>query len=261
MKKVFLIFSLMCSVAFAATMDDVEESFQKGLQLSNQGKIEEALQEFQKVISTDPNNLPNDYYIQTVSEAYFNIGLLKSKQEDIKGGTENYRKALSINSKHARSLYYLSWNLISDGEIAAAGEYYNKAKSLGFTKDYQQPTDFVGDYLAAFKQRSLTIDYQSYFDSDKSVKINIAGDPIGDDQLICDAIGAMERVLKVSELGLFSQATVEYVRQRENKTIDIERWQVKGDGWEKIFWIKYDSTPPAGFPYKIMIEASEKEIN
>lgn len=260
MKKIFLIFALMCSVAFAATIDEVEQSYQKGIQLGNQGKIEEALQEFQKVVSADPDNLPNDYYIQTVCEAYFNIGLLKSKKGDLRAGSENFQKALRINPRHARSLYYLADNFISEGEIAKAIEYYNKAKALGFTKDYQQASDSVGDLLSNFKKRNLSIDYQSYFDPNKRVKINIEGNPIGDDQLIRDAIGAIEKILKVSGLGLFSQAKVEYIRQR-NKTIEIERWNVKGDKWEKTLWIKYDSNPPAGFPYKIMIEVSEEEIN
>lgn len=250
----------MCNVAFAATTDDVERSFQKGLQLGNQGKIEEALQEFQKVVSADQNNLPKDYYTQTISEAYFNIGLLKSKKGDLRAGSENYQKALSVNPRHARSLYYLAANFISDGEIAEAIDYYNKAKALGFVKDYQQPSDFVGEQLSVFKERNLSIDYRSSFDPDKSVKVNIEGNPIGGDQLIRDAIRGIEKVLKISGLGLFSQAKVEYIRQR-NKTIDIEKWNVKGDKWEKTLWVKYDSNPPAGFPYKIMIEVSEQEIN
>ncbi|MBU2101996.1 MAG: hypothetical protein KKF80_01225, partial [Candidatus Omnitrophica bacterium] len=113
---------------------------------------------------------------------------------------------------------------------------------------------------AVLTQRSITIDYQSYFDHNKRVMINVEGNPIGENQLIHDAIGGIERVLKISGFGLFSRATVEYIRER-NKTIDIERWNVQGEGWEKTLWVKYDFAPPAGFPYKVMIEVSEMEIN
>jgi len=242
-------------------MEEVEQQFQNGLRLANEGKIEPAIEEFQKLVQTDPTGLPEDYYMQTYSEAYFNIGLLQSKKGNMEQGIENYKKAVQVFPEHKRTLYYMAYNLISTGEIGEAMRYYDKAKDLGFSKDYQQTEDFVGKMLLNFKKRELIIEYKSYFDHDKTIKIEIEGNPIGDNELIGDAISAIERVLKVSGYDIFSKASVEYIREREGKTIDIEKWTIHGDGWQKVIWVKYDSTPPEGFPMKIMITASEGEIN
>ena len=255
-----LIFFLMCGVASAGAIEEVEQHFQKGLQLSQNGDTEEALKEFDEVVSTDPNSLSHDYYVDTYSEAFFDIGLIYSKKREFEKGAENYRKALKIFPNHRRSLYYLSYNLIKMGEVAEAMQYYRQAKALGFTGDAKGPGDFVGEALRPFKERDLAIEYQPDFQSEESTTIKIRGNPIGDDGLIRDAVRAIERVLLIEGHDeMFSQATVQYIRHKEERTIAVEKWALQGTGWQKDIWVKYDFTPPEGFPYKVLIVASERE--
>lgn len=246
--------------ALIMTLEDIEQSFQKGLLYNKENKIDEALNEFEKVVSANSSNLPHDYYVHTYSEAHFDIGWLNYGKNKIRESIESYKKALSILPNHERALYYLVYNFITVGEISEAMHYYNKAKTFGFTGENIEAGDKVNDYLATFKNRKFTLKYQSYFKPDKSIEIMLEGNTICDNALLIDAIAGIEKLLKIDGRDIFSEASIEFIRYKEDQTIWIEKWSIVGEGWKENFWMKYDSTPPEGFPYKIMIEGSKEEI-
>lgn len=76
-----LILLLMSGIVYAQTLEEVENHFQKGLQYSQSGMKNEAIDEFRQVVETDPANLPKDYYEQTYSEAFFDMGVLYAQKE------------------------------------------------------------------------------------------------------------------------------------------------------------------------------------
>lgn len=259
MKKLLIFLLLIPGIAFAATMEEIENHFQKGLQYNQQGRMDEAIEEFSTVVSADSSGLTQDYYTQTYSEAFFDIGVLYSKKGDMIKGIENFRKVLEILPSHKRALYYLSGDLLEIGEVAEAKLYYNRAKELGFSGDNSQMGDTVGGYFSSLKEKKFTVQYQSFFDPEKIIAVTIKGNPIGDEQLIRDTIAAIEKQSKVIGYGYLTPILVECIRQKENNSLTIEKWAVGEGNNLKAFWIKYNFAPPAGFPYKVMILISEKD--
>ncbi|MFH1622761.1 MAG: hypothetical protein ABIA97_06580 [Candidatus Omnitrophota bacterium] len=111
-----------------------------------------------------------------------------------------------------------------------------------------------------YKKREFDFSYTPDMIQEDIVTIRIIGNPIGDNELIRDAIRAIERVIMMTGgKEIFSKAEVEHIRSGEEGTIDIEKWTVEVDGKRRQYWVKYDFTPPEDFPYKVLIMASERE--
>ena len=247
----------------ADTKGVVEIYFQKGLQYAQTGMLDEARSAFQKVVSTDSKDLDPTYYVETYSEAYFNLGLLKAKKRNWKESVAEYKNALKISPNHKKALYYLSYSLLMNGEIEEAIKIYDQVKASGLTGDPYNPE--LGDFLLSdigpyLQKREISLDYQSAFSS-KQTTIKLQGNPIGDDELIYDATQALEKALKTSGRDMFTAAKIILVRIEEEGTVFIEKWVFDNDiGQSKEYWIKYDFTPPPEFPMKVLIMASEKSL-
>ncbi len=255
-----LILLLMSSIVYAQTLEEIEGHFQKGLQYSQSGMKDEAIDEFRQVVEADPGNLNKNYYEQTYGEAFFDMGVLYAQKGNNEKGVENLKKALEILPNHKRALYYLSNALINIGEVAEAKPYYDRAKALGFTGG-SPGDDAIGAYFDSLKSRQLTIQYPLFFESGKSISVDIKGTFNGDEELVRDTIIALEKYSKlVNYSGSFKQISAELIRFKENKTIIVEKWVVGEDGNQKDFWIKYNFAPPKGYPYKIMIQVAEKDF-
>ncbi|MFA4854162.1 MAG: tetratricopeptide repeat protein [Candidatus Omnitrophota bacterium] len=264
MKNSFVIFPLilllMAGVVYAQTSEEaVEGHFQKGLEYSQSGMKDEAIAEFRQVVEADPANLSKGYYEHTYSEAFFDIGVLYAQKGDNEKGAEYLKKVLEILPNHKRALYYLSNVLMNIGEIAEARPYYDRAKELGFTGG-KPGDDVIGDYFNIVKERELTIQYPLFFEQGKSISVTIKGTFNGDEDLLRDTITALEKYSKLTNYsGSFNQISADLIRLRENKTIFIEKWVVGENGNQKEFWVRYNFAPPKDFPYKVMIQTSEKE--
>jgi len=251
---------LLTSVVYAQTLEEVEGHFRKGLQYSQSGMNDMAIQEFQTIVTADPSNLPKDYYVQTYAEAFFDMGLLYSKNGDNQKAVENFNKSLEIMPNHKRALYYLSYVLIDLGDIAKAKSLYERAKILGFTGADSQKGDIVGTYFDSVKKRTLTIQYPLFFESGKSVSIIIEGNIVGDEKLVRDTLVAIEKYSKVVNYsGSLQKISVETVRVKENNSIVVEKWTVGDSANNKDFWIKYNFVPPKDFPYRVMINVLDKD--
>ncbi|MDD5692101.1 MAG: tetratricopeptide repeat protein [Candidatus Omnitrophica bacterium] len=254
-----LILLLMSGMAYAQTLEEVEGHFQKGIQYSQSGMKDESIAEFRQVVEADPTNLPKDYYEQTYSEAFFDIGVLYAQKGDNEKGAEYLKKALEVFPNHKMALYYLSNVLMNIGEFAEAKPYYDRAKELGFTGG-KPGDDVIGDYFNIIKERELTIQYPLFFEPGKSISVTIKGTFNGDEDLLRDTITALEKYAKLTDYsGSFNQISADLIRLRENKTVFIEKWVVGESGNQKEFWVRYNFAPPKDFPYKVMIQTSEKE--
>ena len=250
---------LMAGVVYAQTLEEIEGHFQKGIQYSQSGSKDEAIDEFLQVVGADPANLPKDYYKDTYSEAFFDIGVLYAQKGDNEKGAENLKKALEIMPNHKRALYYLSNVLMNIGEFAEAKPYYERAKELGFTGG-NPGDDVIGDHFNIIKERELTIQYPLFFEQGKSIPVTIKGNFIADEDLVRDTITALEKyAILANYSGSFNQISANLIRLGENKTIFIEKWLVGENGNQKEFWVRYNFAPPKDFPYKVMIQTSEKE--
>ncbi len=259
MKKIiFGIFVLVMAVQIssAATTKEIEAFFQQGLYFAKGQVVDKAIEQFEKVVSADTSGLEKEYVVETFSEAYFNIGLLRSMQEDIQQAKKAYKQALEIFPDHKRALYFLAYSLTQEGEIAEARYYYSKVKALGYTADPFLGS-VLGEVLGQFEEREMIVDYQSL--EEGRVKVHVKGNPGGDEQLIRDAIAAVDRVNMIAGKKMFSKAQVEYVRNREEGKKIIEKWVVGSGENESVYWVEYDLAPPKGLPYKVMIMASEDE--
>jgi len=251
---------LLTGMVYAQTLEDIEGHFQKGLQYSQGGMNDEAIKEFNEVVAADPVNLPKDYYVQTYAEAFFDIGMLYGKNGDNQKAAENFKKSLEIMPDHKRALYYLSYVFLNLGEVAKAKSFYGRAKLLGFTGDDPQNGDMVGTYFNSVKKRTLTIQYPLFFESGKSIPVTIEGNLGGDEELVRDTLTAIEKYSKVVNFsGSFQKILVETVRVKENNTIIVEKWTVGDSGSQKDFWVRYNFAPPKDFPYKVMVNVSEKD--
>lgn len=261
MKKILLFFSLflITNIAFASTLEEVENHFQKGMQYGTNGQKEEAINEFSLVVAADSGNLPQNYYVETFSEAYFNMGLLYAQKRNHEKGIENLKKALQISPSHKRSLYYLSWELMETGEIAEAKSYYERAKLLGVPEYDTQLGEELKSYFGSIA-REMTIQYQSFFNPANSFPVTIKGTFCGSEELVRDTLIGLEKYLKILNNDSLSPIAVELVRIRESDTIIIEKWMIGGSGDQKTYWIKYDFTPPEGFPSKVLIQTSDTEL-
>jgi len=251
---------LVTGMSYAQTLEEIEGHFQKGLQYSRNGMNDEAIKEFHEVVTADPSNLTKDYYVQTYAEAFFDMGMLYGKNGDSEKAAENLKKSLEMMPDHKRALYYLSYVFINLGEVAKAKPFYERAKLLGFTGDDSQNGDIVGRYFDSVKKRALTFQYPLFFESGKSVPVTIEGDFGGDEELARDTLTAIEKYSKiVNYSGSFQQILAETMRVKENNTIIVEKWTVGDNGNQKDFLVRYNFAPPKDFPYKVMINVSEKD--
>ena len=91
-----------------------------GIVLNNQGKLEEAIKAYTKVLSVKP-----DY-----AKAYNNMGISLKDQGKLDKAIEAYNKALSINPDYAEALHHMGIALQDQGKLNKAIEAYNKALSI-----------------------------------------------------------------------------------------------------------------------------------
>lgn len=263
MRKVFFFAMLMVSAlsnVYAQSEQEIEQHYQKGSQYFQQGAMDSALMEFSTIVGTDHSNLADEYYVQTYADAFANMGIIYGKKNDLQKSKENFLKSLEVQPDGKKAGYWLAFVSFMMGEIAQAKQYYAKVKDAGFPGEVAQMGDFAGKALAPFADREIDLDYISSFDSTQKSIIKIIGNPVGDNGLLASAVGAIEKLLMIDRATLFSQAKVEYVRNRENSEIMIEKWVVSSGDEEKTYWVRYDFTPPADFPFKTMVEASGQEI-
>ena len=91
-----------------------------GVALSDAGKPDEAAQQFQRVLATDPNNAP----------ALQNLGIIALKRGDAQTAEANLIRALDLNPKLPLALNTLGVLYAQRGDYARAVDAWNRAVAL-----------------------------------------------------------------------------------------------------------------------------------
>ena len=106
-----------------------------GVALQEQGKLEEAIEAYNKALAIKP-----DY-----AEAYYNMGNALKEQGKLEEAIEAYNKALAIKPDYAEAYNNMGIALQEQGKLEEAIEAYNKA--LAIKPDYAEAYNNMGDTL------------------------------------------------------------------------------------------------------------------
>ena len=121
--------------ALAIKPDYAEAYYNMGNALKDQGKLEEAIEAYNKALSIKP-----DY-----AEAYNNMGNALQDQGKLEEAIEAYNKALAIKPDYAEAYYNMGIALQEQGKLEEAIEAYNKA--LAIKPDYAEAYYNMGNAL------------------------------------------------------------------------------------------------------------------
>jgi predicted O-linked N-acetylglucosamine transferase (SPINDLY family) len=117
--------------------DHAESHFQLGNALQSQGKLDKAIEHYNKAILSRPN------YFQ----AHNNLGVALQAQGKFDLAVAHYQKALFYKPDHASAHNNLGNTLSAQGRLDAAIEHFNKA--LTFKPDYAEAYNNLGTVLQA----------------------------------------------------------------------------------------------------------------
>jgi cytochrome c-type biogenesis protein CcmH/NrfG len=106
-----------------------------GVTLQDQGKLEEAIEAYNKAIIIKPDN----------AEAYYNMGIVLKDQGKLEEAIEAYNKALAIKPDFAEAYYNMGNALREQGKLEEAIEAYNKA--LAIKPDHADTYNNMGNAL------------------------------------------------------------------------------------------------------------------
>ena len=121
--------------ALAIKPDYADAYNNMGITLKEQGKLEEAIEAYNKALAIKP-----DY-----AEAYNNMGNALQEQGKLEEAIEAYNKALSLKPDYADAYYNMGNALKEQGKLEEAIEAYNKA--LAIKPDYAEAYNNMGTAL------------------------------------------------------------------------------------------------------------------
>ena len=107
-----------------------------GLALAEQGKLNEAMQHYERAIQHNPDAV----------EAHTNLGNALANQEKLAEAIEHYERALQIEPDDADAHNNLGNALVGQGKLKEAIEHYERA--LQFNPDYAEAHNNLGVALA-----------------------------------------------------------------------------------------------------------------
>ena len=108
-----------------------------GLLLYNQGRIEEAMEQYHKAVQLVPNNC----------EELNNLGIALAAQGPFDEAIENFRRAIQINPNYPDALNNLGIALADQGRFDEAIENYRQA--IQINPNYYEAVNNLGNALAA----------------------------------------------------------------------------------------------------------------
>jgi arylsulfatase A-like enzyme/Tfp pilus assembly protein PilF len=88
-----------------------------GIALADQGKVEEAVQQFQRVMRSDPNNAP----------AFQNLGILDLRRDDLQSAQQSLSRALELNPRLPLALNAMGVVAARQGDDVRAVEFWQRA--------------------------------------------------------------------------------------------------------------------------------------
>ncbi|MFW6134571.1 MAG: tetratricopeptide repeat protein [Elusimicrobiota bacterium] len=92
------IFALLGFIVFAETEKEIEKSFKKGIEYSNEGKYDQAIKEFTKIITNE-----KDY-----ANAYFAMGIVYINKKMENEAEKLLEKAVELDPDNSRAHFVLA---------------------------------------------------------------------------------------------------------------------------------------------------------
>lgn len=108
------------AVQQAPAQDPAKEHFDKGVQFSLKGQLDDAIKEYEAVLTYNPKS----------SEAHNNLGFAYYDKGDFDKAVEHQKKAIEANPDLANGYYGLALALESKGDKKGAIENWKKFASL-----------------------------------------------------------------------------------------------------------------------------------
>lgn len=106
--------------ASAPAADPAKEHFDKGVQFSLKGQIDDAIKEYETVLTFNPNS----------PEAHNNLGFAYFDKNELDKAIEHQKKAIELNPNLANGYYGLALALESKGDKKAAIENWKQFAAL-----------------------------------------------------------------------------------------------------------------------------------
>jgi arylsulfatase A-like enzyme/Tfp pilus assembly protein PilF len=103
-----------------AASSDPEALNAYGVALADQGKLDDAAKQFDRVLQSDPNNAP----------ALQNLGIVALRRDDVNGAMANLTRALTLNPRLPLALNTLGVVYARQGDFAHAVESWNRAVDI-----------------------------------------------------------------------------------------------------------------------------------
>ncbi len=109
-----------------------EQFFQHGLELMRQERWEDAVGEFQKVLSLHEN-----------AEVYYNLGYIKTAQSSYEEALSYFRRAIQINNDFARAYQKMGECYVQLGRQHLAEQSFQKAAAIYMDKEMDDSAEVV----------------------------------------------------------------------------------------------------------------------
>jgi tetratricopeptide (TPR) repeat protein len=99
---------------------DADAALANGLDLHQQGRLDEAATAYRAVLDSDPEN----------KYAYYNLGLIDQTQARVDDAIDNYRRAIDIDDEYVPALYNLGRALADRGDRDEAIDMFRLVTEL-----------------------------------------------------------------------------------------------------------------------------------
>ncbi|MBC8267411.1 MAG: tetratricopeptide repeat protein [Rhodospirillaceae bacterium] len=121
-----------------------------GEQLAHQGRVEEAIEAFQKALQVDPK----------YADGHFNLGVLFRGQGKLDDAIESYKRAITVKPKHFDALYNLGNALKEKGMLEESVTAFRQAVSI--KPDFAEAHNNLGNALRELKRlEEAGVSYQN----------------------------------------------------------------------------------------------------
>ena len=104
----------------ASQEKQAEEHFMQGFEYQNQGKLDQALQEYEKATELNP----------AMTKAYTNAGAIYLQKEDHDRAIEQFQKVIQRSQWDTKAHYNLGFAYLKKGEVEKAQKEVEFLKSL-----------------------------------------------------------------------------------------------------------------------------------
>ncbi|MCA9400149.1 MAG: tetratricopeptide repeat protein [Candidatus Omnitrophica bacterium] len=242
-------FSFTVWTSSAHALSGAEKYYERGREYGDQQDYDNALEQFEKAIKKDESHVPS----------LLAIGLIKRHFHNIQDSTKALEQANEIDPENGKIHYYLSANYLDMGEVKKSLEHFNTAKEHGFLGD-SVSGDFMGRRLSTYKSKETTLNFDSQLDDkEEKQEIKVSGIYSGSDVVMNGALLQIEKLEEKKKVSEIKDINIELLRFEQEGTFLVEKWNVENEKGKNSYIVSYDTSPPVGSKYTVIINVSEDQ--